>query len=192
MWLCVWPSEKKLTLSTGNVRCVQNNAEQMPKYVILSNNSSLFSVTAVHLCAYALLSCRVSLNNDAIYFDCVLIVYLALKTRLDLCLSVGRALLLRAVWLSQMRFLLQWMDSPQKCVANECVSAIWRMEEDDVTIREQNFHSQVREYIVSTERLMKSDRVCLPCCSLSHLASIASISWNDNISIWVYSNLNFW
>jgi len=56
------------------------------------------------------------------------------------------------------------------------------MEEDDVTIREQNFHSQVREYIVSTERLMKSDRVCLPCCSLSHLASIACVSWNENIN----------
>lgn len=29
------------------------------------------------------------------------------------------------------------------------------MEEDDVTIREQNFHSQVREYIVS-ERLVEA------------------------------------
>lgn len=49
-----------------------------------------------------------------------------------------------------------------------------------MTIREQNFHSQVREHIVSTERLMKSDRVCLACWSLSHLASIASISRNEN------------
>lgn len=88
-YICVWPSEKKHTLSSTseNVRCVQNNAEQMPKYVILSNNSSiLLSVKAVHLCACALLSCRVSLNNDAIYFDCVLIVYLAL--RCHFCQSV--------------------------------------------------------------------------------------------------------
>lgn len=44
---------------------------------------------------------------------------------------------------------------------SECAAfafAIWRMEEDDVTVREQNFHSQVREYIVSkrTEQLKAS------------------------------------
>ncbi len=69
------------------------------------------------------------------------------------------------------------------------------MEEDDVTIREQNFHSQVREYIVSnvTERLIRgtlqhTDRVCALCSSLQLASSLIYVYFLNWKYEWVCYN----
>ncbi len=170
---CYMLSQYNVSATSGNVRPVQNNAEQILNYENLTYNSTLFSVTA-HLCAEA--SCPVVCRWMMTQY--ILTVFCWFIWRWDATAVSSVELYSGGLFISQRCFLLQRMESPQKCVANECVSAIWRMEEDDVTIREQNFHSQVREYIVSnlTEKLIRVTYAhCVPHFN-SHLDSFTYTS----------------